>query len=65
MGRRSTERRRRGLGRRSRRIHEGEKYKGSDKGDEVRLLRKFKTCKYGGLIVVMCLNVNGNIQTKP
>ena len=45
MGRRSTERRRRGLGRRLRRIHEGEKYKGSDKGDEVRLLRKFKTSK--------------------
>ena len=45
MGRRSAERRRRGFGRRLRRIHEREKYKGSDKGDEVRLLRKFKSCK--------------------
>ena len=43
MGRGSTERRRRGLGIRLRRIHEGEKYKGSDRRDEVSLLQKFKT----------------------
>ena len=35
MGRGSKERRRRGLGRRLRRIHEGEKYKDSDKGEMV------------------------------